>query len=166
MPLLVFFVPDGFTSDEILSLPPYLSNLFLGTGGVLTITDHEHGITYITGNVAELYAALNNGSAEGSVSEKNHTRIRFPISRRRRNRLKIPVKTKMAYILKIPLAARSRTSRMTRTMGSPVTSRKTPTMDSRTTSREPRTTDKRGPGDELRARSICYLCREIQKQQV
>ena len=70
MPLLVFFVPDGFASDGILTLPPYLSNLFLGTGGVLTITDHEHGITYITGNVAELYAALNNGSAEGSVSEK------------------------------------------------------------------------------------------------
>ncbi len=70
MPLLVFFVPDGFTSDGILTLPPYLSDLFLGTGGVLTIADHEHGITYITGNVAELYAARNNGSTEESVSGK------------------------------------------------------------------------------------------------
>ena len=70
MPLLVFFVPDGFTSDGILTLPPYLSNLFLGTGGVLTIADHEHGITYITGNVAELYAARNNDSAEESVIGK------------------------------------------------------------------------------------------------
>ena len=70
MPLLVFFVPDGFSSDGILTLPPYLSDLFLGTGGVLTIADHEHGITYITGNVAELSAALNNGSAEESVSGK------------------------------------------------------------------------------------------------
>lgn len=26
MPLLVFFVPDGFASDGILTLPPYLSN--------------------------------------------------------------------------------------------------------------------------------------------
>ena len=70
MPLLVFFVPDGFTSDGILTLPPYLSNLFLGTGEVLTIADHEHGITYITGNVAELYAARNNDSAEESVIGK------------------------------------------------------------------------------------------------
>ena len=78
MPLLVFFVPDGFKSDGILTLPPYLSDLFLGTGGVLTIADHEHGITYITGNVAELYAVLNNGSAEEPVSGKETYTNTFP----------------------------------------------------------------------------------------
>ena len=70
MPLLVFFVPDGFTGDGILTLPSFLSNLFLLSGGVLTITDYDHGITYITGNVAEISAFMDNDSAAGSDNGK------------------------------------------------------------------------------------------------
>ena len=70
MPLLVFFVPDGFTSDGILTLPSFLSELFLSTGGVLTIVDYEHGITYITGNATELPAFKDDNSAEGFGNEK------------------------------------------------------------------------------------------------
>ena len=70
LPLIVFFVPDGYTTDGLLELTPYLSDVFREAGGVLSIIDHEHGITYITGNAWDLGApghAVSRGSSAGET---------------------------------------------------------------------------------------------------
>ncbi len=55
-PLIVFFVPDGYATDGLLELTPYLSDVFRKTNGALSIVDYERGVTYITGNIWELDA--------------------------------------------------------------------------------------------------------------
>ena len=67
LPLIVFFVPDGYATDGLLELTPYLSDLFQQVGGVLSVVDYDRGITYITGNVWEL------GALKNDVSENNNT---------------------------------------------------------------------------------------------
>lgn len=77
-PLIVFFVPDGYATDGLLELTPYLSDVFRKTNGVLSIVDYERGVTYITGNIWELdapgYAVRENSSAGETYDESGEYR--------------------------------------------------------------------------------------------
>ena len=53
LPLIVFYVPDEYVSDGLLELTPYLSDVFRKAGGVLSVADHELGVTYITAYVKD-----------------------------------------------------------------------------------------------------------------
>ena len=53
LPLIVFYVPDGYVSDGLLELTPYLSDVFRKAGGVLSVVDHALGVTYITAYVKD-----------------------------------------------------------------------------------------------------------------
>ena len=53
LPLIVFYVPDGYVSDGLLELTPYLSDVFRKAGGVLSVVDHALGVTYITAHIKD-----------------------------------------------------------------------------------------------------------------
>ena len=53
LPLIVFYVPDGYTSDGLLELTPYLSDVFRKAGGVLSVVDPALGVTYITAHTKD-----------------------------------------------------------------------------------------------------------------
>ncbi|MDO4804250.1 MAG: hypothetical protein Q4A32_05460 [Lachnospiraceae bacterium] len=53
MPLIMFYLEDGYTCDGTVTLDEYLQGVFEETGGILSIPDTDSGITYITGTIVK-----------------------------------------------------------------------------------------------------------------
>ena len=51
IPLLVFYLPDGYTCDGQVKPGDSLSGIYYMTGGTISVFDAESGITYITGKI-------------------------------------------------------------------------------------------------------------------
>ena len=67
VPLLVFYLPEGYTCDGQVILDDFLSGVFYMTGGAVSIIDAETGFTYITGKVKAA------DGQDGNSDESNET---------------------------------------------------------------------------------------------